>query len=196
MAGADRPDDRRHRRLLRRPAARAAAPGSPPRPCPRKLHRWPCRCRAQGRRAGGAPDMGGAAPARRRSALPRKPRSMASKPSIGGKASSNPSASPNWREPLKPNLLAILLAALLLSANGCAMRSMPSGASALVKPRPAAVPQALKLPCSPPVELPDRALGGTETVRLWGKDRAALGACATRQAALANATGELERQGQ
>lgn len=73
---------------------------------------------------------------------------------------------------------------------------MPSADSLASKPQPATVPQALKQPCDKVVALPDRALQGPESARLWGKDRAALAACGARHSALARATDELERQGQ
>jgi hypothetical protein len=45
------------------------------------------------------------------------------------------------------------------------------------------------------VALPERDLTTAETVRLWGRDRQALGACRDRHAALARTVGEIQSQG-
>ncbi|BCH63227.1 hypothetical protein RvVAT039_04430 [Agrobacterium vitis] len=45
------------------------------------------------------------------------------------------------------------------------------------------VPKASKVPCDPPVPLPDRRLNEPETTSYWGKDRTALRACEARRAA-------------
>ncbi len=73
---------------------------------------------------------------------------------------------------------------------GCATRSTVS-----VAPRLATIPQALLLPCANAVALPERDLTTAETVRLWGRDRQALGACRDRHSALALSVGEIQSQG-
>lgn len=49
------------------------------------------------------------------------------------------------------------------------------------------LPPALTARCAAPVKLPDRALVAGEIVPLWGKDRAALKACAARHGAIVEA---------
>jgi hypothetical protein len=76
----------------------------------------------------------------------------------------------------KATLVACLLA-------GC------SASTAIPRPDP---PPSLMQPCAGPVRLPARDLSGAETETLWGRDRAALLSCASRQRGLAdwiNATG-------
>lgn len=46
-------------------------------------------------------------------------------------------------------------------------------------------PPSLTQPCPAPVDLPQRALNDAEVEVLWGRDRSALRACASRHAALA-----------
>ncbi|WP_441294089.1 hypothetical protein [Aureimonas sp. N4] len=57
------------------------------------------------------------------------------------------------------------------------------------------MPQTLLLACADPVALPDRDLTTAETVRLWGRDRAALGECRDRHGALSGATRAITDQG-
>jgi hypothetical protein len=71
---------------------------------------------------------------------------------------------------------------------------MPSRVS--VVPQLARVPQSLSLPCEEAADLPERDLTATETVRLWGRDRQALGVCRDRHNALSRAARALEGQGQ
>ncbi len=85
-------------------------------------------------------------------------------------------------------VLAALVLPLCLAA--CATRSNVS-----VAPRLATIPQTLTLPCADAATLPERDLGTAETVRLWGQDRAALGACRERHQALANAAAQIAGQG-
>jgi len=92
------------------------------------------------------------------------------------------------RHKFYPKLAAVLVLPLFLA--GCATRSPVS-----VPVRLATVPQILLLPCADPAVLPERSLDTGETVRLWGRDRAALGACRDRHAALAEAARALEGQG-
>lgn len=65
-----------------------------------------------------------------------------------------------------------------------------------MQPMLAKIPQSLKQACAGVVRIPDRDLTEAEVARLWGKDRAALGACVKRHAALSAATSALEAQGQ
>lgn len=60
----------------------------------------------------------------------------------------------------------------------------------------ARVPPSLKQACAGVVDIPDRDLTEAEVARLWGKDRASLGACARRHAAASAAISALEAQGQ
>lgn len=60
----------------------------------------------------------------------------------------------------------------------------------------ARIPLSLKQACAGVVNLPDRDLTEAEVARLWGKDRAALGACVRKHGALADAATALEGQGQ
>lgn len=48
----------------------------------------------------------------------------------------------------------------------------------------------LLVPCAAPVSLSTRDLTGAEVEILWGRDRSALRACASRHRALANLTSE------
>ena len=90
---------------------------------------------------------------------------------------------------LYPKLAALLCAALPF-LGACATRSTPS-----VAPRFATIPQVLLLPCAEVADLPERDLTTAETVRLWGADRAALGACGDRHAAVAGAAVAILGQG-
>jgi hypothetical protein len=45
------------------------------------------------------------------------------------------------------------------------------------------LPASALTPCSSPVPLPDRSLTAGETVKFWGRDRAALRICEARRAA-------------
>ena len=90
---------------------------------------------------------------------------------------------------LHSKLAVVLVLPLFLAA--CATRSPVS-----VPVRLATLPQSLLLPCADPVSLPDRDLDTAETVRLWGRDRAALGDCRDRHDALTSAARALEGQGQ
>lgn len=87
-----------------------------------------------------------------------------------------------------PLTAALLLAALPFLA-ACVTRSTVS-----VVPRLATIPQALLLSCAEAVALPERDLTTAETVRLWGRDRQALGACRDRHSALARSVGEIQSQ--
>jgi hypothetical protein len=66
----------------------------------------------------------------------------------------------------------------------------------VVRPGTAAIPISLTRDCAPAADLPDRALGNAETVRLWAADRAALQDCRLRHHALAAAAAALENQGE
>jgi len=90
----------------------------------------------------------------------------------------------------RPLLTAALLCAALPFLGACATRSTPS-----VAPRLATIPQVLLLPCADVADLPEQDLSTAETVRLWGRDREALGACRDRHAALAGAAVALQGQG-
>ncbi|GGE24415.1 hypothetical protein GCM10011345_32970 [Gemmobacter megaterium] len=58
------------------------------------------------------------------------------------------------------------------------------GSTATDAPRHAP-PPSLILPCAVPVALPERSLTDQEVEVFWGRDRAALRACGSRQAGLA-----------
>ncbi len=60
----------------------------------------------------------------------------------------------------------------------------------------ARIPLSLKQACAGVVNIPDRDLTEADVARLWGKDRAALGACVKKHAALSAAANALEAQGQ
>lgn len=47
------------------------------------------------------------------------------------------------------------------------------------------IPAAAKVPCAPPVALPDRKLTEAEATNYWGTDRTSLRTCEARRAAAA-----------
>lgn len=51
---------------------------------------------------------------------------------------------------------------------------------------PITLDPAVLAPCTPPVDIPHRALGPTETATLWGQDRASLGDCGRKNQAKAD----------
>jgi hypothetical protein len=65
-----------------------------------------------------------------------------------------------------------------------------------VTPRLATIPEGLKQPFAPLADLPDRALTTQDMARALGEARYAYGACRLRHTALANATTQLEKQGE
>jgi hypothetical protein len=58
----------------------------------------------------------------------------------------------------------------------------------------ARIPLSLKVACTGVVDIPSRDLTAADVARLWGKDRASLGACVRRHGGLAAAAAALERQ--
>jgi len=73
---------------------------------------------------------------------------------------------------------AIAILALAIFVAGCATRP-----PIVVKPRIDPVPVELRIPCEPPVTLPDRELSQNETEKFWGEDRGELSRCGARHAA-------------
>ena len=67
----------------------------------------------------------------------------------------------------------LVAACLALALSGCGRGDV------------AAPPPSLLVPCAEPVAIPARDLTGVDVEVLWGRDRSALRACASRQAALA-----------
>lgn len=51
---------------------------------------------------------------------------------------------------------------------------------------PIKIDAAVLAPCTPPVDIPHRALGAGETATLWGQDRASLGDCVRKNQAKAD----------
>jgi hypothetical protein len=74
-----------------------------------------------------------------------------------------------------------------LLASACLLTAFAGCNSASVEPQRPHLPPSLTQPCAAPVALPDRGLTDQEVERLWGRDRSALRACASRHAALAGA---------
>ncbi|BCH58970.1 hypothetical protein RvVAR0630_15940 [Agrobacterium vitis] len=74
------------------------------------------------------------------------------------------------------------LVALAATASGCSTNAeTPPVVKTVYVERD--VPAAAKLPCDPPVPLPDRRLSEPESASYWGTDRTALRACEARRAA-------------
>lgn len=71
---------------------------------------------------------------------------------------------------------------ILLAASACLF--LASCASTSVEKLRIATPPSLTVPCAAPVRLPERALTGAEVEILWGRDRSALRACASKHAGL------------
>jgi len=59
----------------------------------------------------------------------------------------------------------------------------------------AKVPASLKQPCRPVADLPEGDLSSATAARLWGQDRASLGECSRRHAALVRTVDAIEGQG-
>jgi hypothetical protein len=79
------------------------------------------------------------------------------------------------------------LAVLAASASACSTsdKSLPVVKTVYVERE---VPPAAKIPCAPPVPLPDRKLSDEETGSYWGIDRTSLRTCEARRAAGAGGT--------
>ena len=75
------------------------------------------------------------------------------------------------------------LAALAASASACSTNDKPPVVKTVFVERE--VPPVAKVPCAPPVALPDRKLSEPEATSYWGTDRTSLRTCEARRAAAA-----------
>jgi len=75
-------------------------------------------------------------------------------------------------------LTLIFFAAILAGCNS-SKETLPVA----VKPRIDPVPVELRIPCEPPVTLPDRELSQNEVEKYWSGDRGELSKCGARHAA-------------
>ena len=87
-------------------------------------------------------------------------------------------------------LLAVCAGLPFLAGSACS-----STRSVADRPELARVPPSLAAPCTDVVDVPGRDLTSSEVARLWGADRAALGDCRRRHAALAESLRSIAEQG-